>query len=68
MYMHVHVCVNVCVCVCVCVCMCVCVVCVRVVWCQLGPEPALLDWYGYCGLNKLYRGVWDMLPKEHFRN
>ena len=28
-----------------------------------GPEPAILDWYGHCGMNKL-GGVGGMLPRK----
>ena len=31
-----------------------------------GPEPALLDWYGYCGMNKLCRRVWGHAPQGIF--
>ena len=30
-----------------------------------GPEPAILDWYGYCGVNKLV-GSGVMVPQEIF--
>ena len=30
-----------------------------------GPEPAILDWYGHCGVNKV-GGSGGMLPKENF--
>jgi len=32
-----------------------------------GPEPAILDWYGHCGVNKV-EGSGDMLPQENFSN
>ena len=31
-----------------------------------GPEPAILDWYGYCGMKKL-GGSGGMLPQENFK-
>ena len=31
-----------------------------------GPEPTLLDWYGYCGMIKL-GGSGGMLPQEIFK-
>jgi len=30
-----------------------------------GPEPAMLDWYGHCGVNKL-GGSGGMLPQENY--
>ena len=30
----------------------------------IGPEPAILDWYGHCGVNKL--GVWGHAPPGKF--
>ena len=30
-----------------------------------GPEPAILDWYGYCCVNKLGRSG-GMVPQENF--
>ena len=33
--------------------------------CLSGPEPAILDWYGHCGVNKL-GGSGGMLPQENF--
>ena len=31
-----------------------------------GPEPAILDWYGHCGVKKL-GGSGGMLPQENFK-
>ena len=32
-----------------------------------GTEPAILDWYSHCGVNKL-GGSGGMLPQENFLN
>ena len=32
-----------------------------------GLEPAILDWYGHCGVNKV-RGSGGMLPQVNFLN
>ena len=32
-----------------------------------GPEPAILDWHGHCGVNKLRpRGIWGHAPPGKF--
>ena len=33
-----------------------------------GPEPAILDWYGHCGVNKVGGGSGGMLPQGNFSN
>ena len=38
---------------------------VSIQMCRMGPEAAILNWYGHCGANKLGPSG-DMLPKENF--